>query len=182
MTLERVAPGVDRWVMPEASMGAVVVADAGEALVVDAGTLPSRAAELRAAIEARGDRIVAVAITHAHWDHCFALSAFAGLPMLAHPAAIDELREHGEAQRTAVLGFAEPAAVDAVRALPIVLPDVPVPSRRALRVGGSRSSSTRSGRPTRAATSSCTCRARAPRSWATSSRPPTTRRPTTRPT
>ncbi|WP_404312717.1 MBL fold metallo-hydrolase [Agrococcus terreus] len=136
MTLERVAPGVDRWVMPEASMGAVVVADAGEALVVDAGTLPSRAAELRAAIEARGDRIVAVAITHAHWDHCFALSAFAGLPMLAHPAAIDELREHGEAQRTAVLGFAEPAAVDAVRALPIVLPDVPVPSRRALRVGG----------------------------------------------
>ena len=51
MTLARIAPGVDRWVMPEASMSAVVVADAGEALVVDPGTLPSRAAELRAAIE-----------------------------------------------------------------------------------------------------------------------------------
>ncbi|WAC65095.1 MBL fold metallo-hydrolase [Agrococcus sp. SL85] len=136
MTLERIAPGIDRWVMAEASMSAVVVADAGEALVVDPGTLPERAAELRAAVEARGDRVVAVAITHAHWDHCFALSAFEGVPMLAHPVAVDELREHGEAQRQAVLGFARPATAEGVRALRIVLPDVAVPERRALRVGG----------------------------------------------
>lgn len=130
-----VAPGVDRWVMPEAAMNAVVLADAGEALVVDPGTLPSRAAELRAAIEARGDRVVAVAITHAHWDHCFALAAFGDVPCFAHPAAIAQLREHGEAQREAVLGFSTGATADAVRHLEIVLPGTAVPEPRTLRVG-----------------------------------------------
>jgi glyoxylase-like metal-dependent hydrolase (beta-lactamase superfamily II) len=130
-----VAPGVERSVMREAAMNAVVIADGGDALVVDPGTLPARAAALRAAIEARGDRVVAVAITHAHWDHCFALSAFDDVPCLAHPAAIAELREHGEAQREAVLGFASPEVADAVRALRIVLPGEAVAAPRTVRVG-----------------------------------------------
>ena len=131
-----IAPGVDRWVMPQASMNALVVADAGEALVVDPGTLPARAAELRAAIEARGDRVVAVAITHAHWDHCFALAAFADVPSFAHPAAIAELREHGEAQREHVLGFASDEVADALRALEIAIPAEAVAESRTLRIGG----------------------------------------------
>lgn len=130
-----VAPGIDRWVMPEATMNAVVIADGGEALVVDPGTLPARAAELRAAIEARGERVVATVITHAHWDHCFALSAFAEVPSYAHPAAIAELAEHGEAQREAVLGFSTGQTADAVRALPIVPPSVAVPAVHRIRVG-----------------------------------------------
>ncbi|WP_206447438.1 MBL fold metallo-hydrolase [Agrococcus sp. KRD186] len=130
-----VVPGIDRWVMPEAAMNAVVIADAGEALVIDPGTLPSRAAELRAAIEARGDRVVGVVITHAHWDHCFALSAFGDVPSFAHPSAIAELRAHGEAQREAVLGFSTGATADAVRHLEIVLPGTAVPEPRTLRIG-----------------------------------------------
>ncbi|SFS07009.1 Glyoxylase, beta-lactamase superfamily II [Agrococcus baldri] len=133
--LLQVAPGIDRWVMPEATMNAVVIADAGEALVVDPGTLPARAAELRAAIEARGDRVVAVVITHAHWDHCFALAVLDDVPAYAHPATIAELREHGETQREAVLGFSTGATADAVRHLEIVLPGSAVPEPRTLRIG-----------------------------------------------
>lgn len=130
-----VAPGIDRWVMPEAAMNTVVIADGGDALVVDPGTLPSRAAGLRAAIEARGDRVVAVVVTHAHWDHCFALAAFDDVPSYAHPAAIDELREHGEAQRGAVLGFSMGSTADAVRHLEIVVPTLAVETAHRLRIG-----------------------------------------------
>lgn len=133
--LEPIAPGVDRWLMPEASMNALVVADGGEALVVDPGTLPARAAELRATVEARGDRIVGVVVTHAHWDHCFALAALDDVPSYAHPAAIAELRDHGEQQRRAVLGFASGTTADAVARLTIALPSVPVETPRRLRVG-----------------------------------------------
>lgn len=130
-----VAPGVDRWVMPEAAMNAVVVADGDEALIVDPGTLPVRATELRAAVEARGHRVVAVVITHAHWDHCFALSAFADVPSYAHPAAIAELRAHGEAQREAVLGYSSGTTADALRQLELVLPSSAVLEPHTLRIG-----------------------------------------------
>jgi glyoxylase-like metal-dependent hydrolase (beta-lactamase superfamily II) len=133
--LEAIAPGIDRWLMPEASMNAIVIADGGEALVVDPGTLPARAAELRAAIEARGDRVVGVVVTHAHWDHCFALGAFADVRSYAHPAAIAELREHGERQRSAALASAAGAAADALRRLPIPLPSVAVETPHRLRIG-----------------------------------------------
>lgn len=135
MALLPVVPGIDRWVMPEASMNAVVIADGGEALVVDPGTLPARARELRAAIEARGDRVVGVVVSHAHWDHCFALSAFDDVPSFAHPAAIAELLEHGERQREAVLGFAGEQTADALRALTIVAPTQAVGAVHRLRVG-----------------------------------------------
>ena len=130
-----VAGGVDRWVMPEAAMNAVVIADGGEALVVDPGTLPSRAATLLDAIVARGDRLVGVVITHAHWDHCFALGAMGGVPAYAHPAAIEELREHGEQQRQEVLGLAGPKTAAELRELDIVLPDTPVSDPVTVRVG-----------------------------------------------
>lgn len=130
-----VVPGVDRWVMPEASMNAVVVADGGEALVIDPGTLPTRAATLRAAVETRGDRVVAVVVTHAHWDHVFALSAFDDVPSYAHPEAVRDVREHGETQRESVLGLASGPTAEALRALEIVEPRVGVPAPRRLRVG-----------------------------------------------
>lgn len=130
-----VAPGIERCVMPEARMNAVVISDGGEALVTDPGTLPERAAALRAELEGRGDRIIGVVITHAHWDHCFALSAFADVPSYAHPTCIDELQEHGEAQREAVLGFTSGAVADAVGRLEIVPPSTAVLEPRTLRVG-----------------------------------------------
>ncbi len=116
-------------------MNALVVADGGEALVVDPGTLPSRAGRLRTAIEARGDRIVGVVVTHAHWDHCFALAAFADVPSFAHPAAIAELRERGEQQRAAALGSASGETADALRHLTIALPTVQVETPHRLQIG-----------------------------------------------
>lgn len=133
--LVAVAPGVDRWVMPEAAMNAVVVADGGEALVVDPGTLPSRATALRTAVEARGDRVVGVVVTHAHWDHFFALEAFADVPCYAHPTAVEEIREQAESQRAEVLGFAGPETVEQLRALTITAPGVGVAAPLTLRVG-----------------------------------------------
>lgn len=134
-TLLPVAPGVDRWVMPQAAMNAVVIADRGEALIVDPGTLPDMAADLRAALEERGDRLVGVVITHAHWDHCFALGGLPEVSAYAHPVAIAELRDHGEDQRQQVLGISSPQTAAALRKLTIVVPEEPVRTPRTLAVG-----------------------------------------------
>ena len=135
MELERVADGIDRWVMPEASMNAYVIADGGEALIVDPGTLPSRAVRLREAVEARGDRIIGVIITHAHWDHFLALSAFEGIPAFAHPTAIDHILEHPTehlAAGIASLGGEDGALLERSR---VMAPDVPVAELHRLTVG-----------------------------------------------
>lgn len=136
MQLEQVADGVDRWVMPEASMNAYVIADSGEALVVDPGTLPERAHALRQAIESRGDTVIGVVITHAHWDHFLALSAFDDVPVFAHPAAIDHIMDHPTDHLAAGLAGLDDTDAESLAGARIAVPDVPVAQLHRLLVGG----------------------------------------------
>ena len=142
MNLEPVAEGIDRWVMPEAAMNAYVIASAGEALVVDPGTLPSRASALRDAIEARGDRVVGVVITHAHWDHFLALAAFGDVPSYAHSGAIEHIHAHPEEHRAAGVASMTAESEDGTEAelwrMPVPVPRVPVEDEHVLMVGSLR--------------------------------------------
>lgn len=130
-----VAPGVLVVTLPEAAMNAVLVVDAGEVLVVDVGATPGRGAELRALAERQG-RVVAVVVTHPHWDHVFGLGAFADVPSHAHPATIDDLRDTGARQRDVLIAHAEGDVPAWLRAFVPPLPTHPVALRSTVRVGG----------------------------------------------
>lgn len=142
MSLEPVADGIDRWVMPEAAMNSYVISSAGEALVVDPGTLPSRASALRDAVEARGDRIVGVVITHAHWDHFLALAAFGDVPSYAHSGAVEHIEAHPEEHRAAGVASMTAESEDGTEAelwrMPVPVPGVPVEDEHVLMVGSLR--------------------------------------------
>lgn len=137
MNLEPVAAGIDRWVMPEATMNAYVIASEGEALVVDPGTLPSRGRLLREAVEARGDRIVGTVVTHPHWDHFLALEAFAGIPTYAHVDAVEFIAEHPDEHRAAALADAG-GDEEELHTLRVVAPEVPVTEAYTMLVGQQR--------------------------------------------
>ncbi len=130
-----VAAGVLIVTLPEAAMNAVLVVDGGEVLVVDVGATPSRGAELRALAERHG-RVVAVVVTHPHWDHVFGLGAFADVPSHAHPATIVDLRETGIAQRDALIAFATDSVPAWLRTFVPPLPTHPVAAPTTVRVGG----------------------------------------------
>lgn len=73
---------------------AYLVADAetGEALVIDAPHETTR--EIVEDAARRGWTITQIVITHTHWDHVAdakALKAATGVPLLAHPLAVDPL-------------------------------------------------------------------------------------------
>lgn len=78
-TLNEIAPRV-YWLSPDSSTDRPVLGViAGErgSLVVDAGASPAHAADLLAAIEARGlPAPIYLALTHWHWDHVFGIAAF----------------------------------------------------------------------------------------------------------
>ncbi|WP_293694523.1 MBL fold metallo-hydrolase [uncultured Agrococcus sp.] len=139
MQLERVADEIDRWVMPEASMNAYVIASNGEALVVDPGTRPSRAKLFREAIEARGDRVVGTVVTHPHWDHFLALASFEGVPSYAHTQAVEHIMAHPTEHRAAGLAQgAEGEADEELETVAVVVPSVPVADSYTMFVGTQR--------------------------------------------
>lgn len=75
------------------------------ALLVDPGDEPRRILDAVAHLSARRVDVVAVVLTHAHFDHVLAVPALVdalGVPVLAHPAdapvwpdELDHLRRHG---------------------------------------------------------------------------------------
>lgn len=115
-------------------MHAVLIVDGGEVLVVDVGATPARGAELRTIAAGHG-RVVAVVVTHPHWDHAFGLGAFGDVPSHAHPATIDDLRDTGALQRDALVAGCGPDVPDWLRAFVPPLPTHAVPARTTLRVG-----------------------------------------------
>ena len=92
-----VAPGVHRVVMEPALVSCIIITSGDDAVIVDPGTFPSRAKDLRTYIEQRGYVIQGVFITHADWDHALGLGAFEDVPSFASPLAIERLRDHGDA-------------------------------------------------------------------------------------
>lgn len=137
MQLERVADGIDRWVMPEAAMNAYVIASQGTAMIVDPGTLPSRARQLRTAVEERGDQIIATVITHPHWDHFLALGAFDGIPSYAHSDAIEFIMRYPDEHRAAGLANAGDDDEE-LHTLRVVAPAIPIGEGYTMLVGALR--------------------------------------------
>lgn len=81
-------PVADRVFVAVAQPAAVniglVVGPSG-ALVIDTGSSPAQGAAVRAAAERfAGVPVVAVLVTHWHYDHLFGLAGFAGVPSFAH--------------------------------------------------------------------------------------------------
>ncbi|MEA5154023.1 MBL fold metallo-hydrolase [Raineyella sp.] len=82
-----------------------LVAGTGGALVIDTGSTPAQGAEIRRTAEAvAGVPVVAVALTHAHYDHVGGLAAFRDLPIhaqrqlgahLTDPALLADLAPYG---------------------------------------------------------------------------------------
>ncbi|HEY0636143.1 MAG TPA: MBL fold metallo-hydrolase [Pseudonocardiaceae bacterium] len=132
-----VADGVAARRYAELDLTVGLVAGDGAALVVDTRGDAVQGAELAAAVRARTAAPWQVAITHAHFDHCFGTSAFRPAPVWAQRRCVADLAATGEAQRAAwVAHYAGTPTAEALRAAPLDLPDRPVDDRVVLDVGG----------------------------------------------
>ncbi len=117
----------------------LVVGDGG-CLVVDTRGDAEQGAELAAAVREVTAAPWQVAITHAHFDHCFGTAAFLPATVWAHRRCAADLVATGEAQRAHWVSHYEAAArPDVARALadaPLHVPDRLLDDSATLTVGG----------------------------------------------
>jgi glyoxylase-like metal-dependent hydrolase (beta-lactamase superfamily II) len=107
----------------------LVVGPAG-CLVIDTGSSPAQGAAIRAAAEAfAGVPVVAVLVTHGHYDHSFGLAGFAGLPSYGHEGVADWLTSAEAAEAARELG---------VEVNELAAPEVPFALAKVLDAGGRR--------------------------------------------
>ncbi|WOP17776.1 MBL fold metallo-hydrolase [Raineyella sp. LH-20] len=100
---------------PEAVTIGLVAGSAG-ALVIDTGSTPAQGAQIRrTAAEVAGVPVIAVALTHAHYDHVGGLAAFRDLPIFAH----EQLGGH----------LADPALLADLAPYGVTAVDLPAPNR-----------------------------------------------------
>lgn len=131
---------VRRWVELDLSLGLVVGTRA--CLVVDTGTdgvLGRRWARLVREVTSVPWQ---VAVTHAHFDHCFGTAAFLPCPVWARPECAAALAATGDAQRAEWAGYyrrqGRPGMARRVAAVEPVLPDQLVSGVAELDLGGRR--------------------------------------------
>lgn len=122
---------VRRYTELDLSVG-LVIGD-HSALVVDTRSDPAQGAELRTAIREITPRPCAIALTHAHFDHCLGTAAFLPAAVWAHPRCRDDLARGGAAQHAEALAWCRahgmprnPVPVRPVVPDHLVTPDVEV--------------------------------------------------------
>ncbi|MFT4295385.1 MAG: MBL fold metallo-hydrolase [Micropruina sp.] len=104
---ELLRPGIWRAVAQPAGVNIGLVAGSTGALLIDTGSSPDQGAELRQAAEATaGVPLVAVLVTHSHFDHYYGLAAFDDLPTYGHESLIAALDADQVTEEAAELGFA----------------------------------------------------------------------------
>jgi glyoxylase-like metal-dependent hydrolase (beta-lactamase superfamily II) len=117
-----------------------LVLGAERALVVDTRGDARQGAELAAAVRELTPLPLTVAITHAHFDHCFGTAAFAPAPVHALPRCRTVLAATAAAQRTRWAAYYrdhdDPRTADALAATEPPLPDADAPAP--LDLGGRR--------------------------------------------
>ncbi|MGC3992962.1 MAG: MBL fold metallo-hydrolase [Propionicimonas sp.] len=125
-----VADGVLVAVAEPAGVNIGLVVGPSGCLVVDTGSSPAQGALIRERAEqAAGVPVVAVVVTHWHYDHFFGLAGFAGLPAYAHESVAEWL------ERPECAGDAAELGVDADA---LVAPNRPFSLARVVDVGGRR--------------------------------------------
>lgn len=119
-----------RYAELDLTVGLVVGGE--RALVVDTRGDRSQGAELAAAVRSVTALPVAVAITHAHFDHCFGTAAFLPCPVHALPRCREVLAATAPAQRAHwsayYRGRGADATAGALEATEPPLPDAPAPA------------------------------------------------------
>ncbi len=110
------------------------------ALVVDTRGDARQGTELATAVRAVTGLPLVVAITHAHFDHCFGTGAFLPCPVFAHPRCRATLAATADAQRaewvTHYCLHGAPDTADALAATDPPLPDYAVDPETPLDLGG----------------------------------------------
>jgi glyoxylase-like metal-dependent hydrolase (beta-lactamase superfamily II) len=104
---QELRPGIFRAVAePEAvNLGLVVGTEA--ALLVDTGSSPEQGRAIRESVATVTDRpLVAVVVTHWHYDHAFGLTAFADVDSVGHESVPGRLASPEAATEAARLGVA----------------------------------------------------------------------------
>ncbi|MGW4636958.1 MBL fold metallo-hydrolase [Sphaerisporangium sp. NPDC004334] len=109
-------------------------------LVVDTGADEAQGAAFAAAVRELTGLPWSVALTHAHFDHCFGTAAFGECAVWAHPGCRAELVATGERQRSAWVEHyrkeGDPEAAGRLAAARIVLPDRAAGTATELDLGG----------------------------------------------
>jgi glyoxylase-like metal-dependent hydrolase (beta-lactamase superfamily II) len=125
-----------RYTELDLTVGLVIGAE--RALVVDTRGDARQGAELAAAVQGVTTLPLTVAITHAHFDHCFGTAAFAPAPVHALPRCRAVLAATAAAQRSRWTAHyrdhGDHATADALAATDPPLPDATAPTR--LDLGG----------------------------------------------
>ncbi|MBL8926590.1 MAG: MBL fold metallo-hydrolase [Pseudonocardia sp.] len=110
------------------------------ALVVDTRGDARQGSELATAVRAVTGLSLVVAVTHAHFDHCFGTAAFLPCPVYAHPRCRATLAATAAAQRTEWAAHyrdrGDPTTADALDATHPPLPDHAVDPETTLDLGG----------------------------------------------
>ena len=100
---QELVPGIYRAVAEPESVNLGLVVGTEGALLVDTGSSPAQGRAVRESVATVTDRpLVAVAVTHWHFDHAFGLAAFADLVTVAHesvPGRLDSPEAASEATR-----------------------------------------------------------------------------------
>lgn len=116
-----------------------LVLGAERALVVDTRGDARQGAELAVAVRAMTPLPLVVAVTHAHFDHCFGTAAFLPCPVFAHPRCRATLADTAAAQRAEWSAYyrdrGDSATAAALAATDPPLPDQSVDPEVALDLG-----------------------------------------------
>ena len=100
-------PGIYRAVAEPESVNLGLVVGTEAALLVDTGSSPAQGRAIRESVTAVTDRpLLAVVVTHWHFDHAFGLAAFADLVSVGHESVPGRLGSPEAAAEAARLGLA----------------------------------------------------------------------------
>jgi glyoxylase-like metal-dependent hydrolase (beta-lactamase superfamily II) len=99
-------PGIYRAVAEPESVNIGLVVGTEAALLVDTGSSPAQGRTVRESVATVTDRpLMAVVVTHWHFDHAFGLAAFTDLVSVGHESVTDRLGSPEAAAETTRLGL-----------------------------------------------------------------------------